>query len=86
MRGIFGETDDAKRTISINKKLHKVKSGGHLQKNADGTESLIGTIDHELIHAAHPKMHEKTVRKVAKKQVKRLSTKTKQRAYARFRK
>lgn len=82
MRGIFGETDDAKRTIKINKKLHAVKSGGHLIKNKNGTEKLIGTITHELMHAQHPNMHERTVRKLSKKRLKTMSPKRKAKLYA----
>lgn len=82
MHGIFGETDPASHTIKINKKLHAQKGGGHLIKNIDGTEKLIGTIVHEMEHAKHPNMHEKTVRKFAKKRIKKMSTRQKQKAYA----
>lgn len=84
MNGVFGETDEKTKTIRINKKLHAVKNGGHLIKNPDGTEKMIGTIEHEELHARHPKMHEKTVRKLAKQRVKKLSKRTKGRMYARF--
>ncbi len=80
----FGETDIAKGTIKINKKLHAQKSGGHLIRNKNGTEKLIGTIVHEELHAAHPKAHEKTVRKMAKKKVRVINRKTKQRLYSRY--
>ena len=80
----FGETDTGRKTIKINKKLHKQKSGGHLMRNRDGTEKLIGTIVHEELHAAHPKAHERTVRKMAKKKVKVINKKTKQRLYSRY--
>lgn len=81
MHGIFGETDTQKHVIKINKKLHAQKSGGHNIKNLNGTEKLIGTITHELIHAQHPRMHEKRVRKIAKKRVQKLSTKRKRKLY-----
>lgn len=82
MHGIFGETDSRRRTIKINRKLHAVKSGGHLIKNPNGTEKLIGTIAHEIMHAKHPNMHEKTVRKLSKKRVKTMSPRYKQKLYA----
>lgn len=85
MRGIFGETDEGNRTIRINKKLHAQKSGGHLIKNPNGTEKLIGTLVHEVTHAKHPKMHERTVRKLSKKRLKKMSTKTKGKYYAALR-
>lgn len=84
LKGTFGETDPAKRTIEINKKLHAQKSGGHLIKNANGTEKLIGTIVHETIHAQHPQMHEKTVRKLTPRRLQKLSKRTKGRLYSRF--
>lgn len=85
MHGIFGETDEHTRTIRINKKLHKQKNGGHLIKNPDGTEKIIGTIIHEELHAAHPKAYEKTIRKAARRRVKVINRKTKERLYARYR-
>lgn len=85
MSGLFGETDDGTRTITINKALIKKKEGGHIIKKPDGSESLIGTIVHEELHAAHPKAHEKTVRKAAKRKIKTIPKKTKQRLYSRYR-
>lgn len=82
MKGVFGETDTATGVIKINKNLHKQKSGGHLDKNPNGTEKLLGTIVHELTHARHPRMHEKNVRKAEKRLVKKMSTRQKRRAYA----
>jgi hypothetical protein len=81
---VFGETDIGRRTITINKKLHAQKSGGHNIKNPNGTESMIGTMVHETIHAAHPRMREKTVRKLAPKRLKKMSQRAKGRLYARF--
>lgn len=82
MHGVFGETDEGTRTIKINKKLHAVKGGGHLIKNKDGTEKIIGTLTHELMHATHPKMLEKTVRKLSKMRLKTMSPKRKDKLYA----
>lgn len=84
MSDLFGETDDQKKTITINKRLHAQKGGGHIIRNKDGRESIIGTISHELMHARHPRMREKTVRKLNRKRVKRLSTQTKKRMYDKF--
>lgn len=80
----FGETDTQNHTIKINKNLHKQKSGGHLMRNRDGTEKLIGTIVHEELHAAHPKAHEKTIRKATKRKVQVINRKTKQKLYSRY--
>ncbi len=84
MPDTFGETDTDNKVIKINKQLHAQKSGGHLIKNKDGSEKLIGTIVHEELHAAHPKAHEKTIRKIAKKKVKVINRKEKQRLYSRY--
>lgn len=84
MKDLFGETDDARKTVTVNKKLHAQKSGGHIIKNKNGTESMIGTISHELLHRDHPRMRERTVRKLNRKRVRRLSTRTKKRMYSKF--
>lgn len=84
MKDLFGETDDATRTVTINKGLHREKKGGHIIRTKKGTESIIGTISHELLHRDHPKMREKTVRKLNRKRVKRLSTRTKKKMYSKF--
>lgn len=85
MRGTFGETDHATKTIKINKKLHAVKKGGHNIRNKNGTEKLIGTMVHEEMHAHHPRMRERTVRKATRKRVKVMHSKAKNRLYARYR-
>lgn len=84
MSNLFGETDTEKKVITINKGLHREKKGGHIIRKKDGRESLIGTISHEFMHAAHPKMREKTVRKLNRKRVRRLSTRTKKKMYRKF--
>lgn len=63
----FDEKGKAKKIV-INKKL--------IKKNK---ESIISTILHEELHAKHPKMHEKTVRKLEKKLV-RSTPKSKKKA------
>jgi predicted SprT family Zn-dependent metalloprotease len=66
LKGVYGVTDFQKREIQINKKLHK----------KDG-ESMIDTIVHEEMHMKHPRMKEKTVRKLTPKKVKKMSKKAK---------
>jgi hypothetical protein len=73
MRGAYGETNFETQTIRINKTKHT-------KDNA----LLIDTIVHEEIHRLHPKMHEKTVRKLAAKKVETMSQKTKNRYYSRY--
>ena len=85
MKGAYGETDYAKKTIRINKKRHKSASSGRITKNRDGSESLINTIVHEELHASHPKMKEKTVRRTALKLVTRLKPRTKKKIYSLYR-
>jgi hypothetical protein len=85
MKDAYGDIDDEKKIIKINKKAHKK---GHrlpsYNKNPDGSESIIDTIVHEEQHRIHPKMHEKTVYKRARKIVKKISRKQKARYYAKY--
>ena len=73
LRGSYGETDLDTKTITVNKKAHK----------KDG-ESMIDTMVHEHMHLAHPKMREKTVRKLTQGRVERMGKKAKARLYAKF--
>lgn len=73
LKGAYGETDVLDKVVRINKKAHKRMDLKRVNKNPNGTESLVDTIVHEEMHAKHPKMHEKTVRRKAKKVVSRLS-------------
>jgi hypothetical protein len=84
MRGAYGETDYNKKTIRINKARHQSPNAKRIAKKKDGSESLINTITHEEMHAAHPKMHEGTVRRKAASLVKRMRPTTKKRLYARY--
>lgn len=82
LRGMFGETDYEKRTIEINKKQHKrARSLAGLPKK---DRSLLNTIVHEETHAAHPRMHERAVRKTTRKRVTRMPRKEKNKMYARY--
>jgi len=73
LKGLYGLTDYAKKKIIVNKKVHK--------KNK---ESIIDTIVHEETHRKHPKMHEKTVRKLTPKKVKTMSAKAKSKLRSRY--
>lgn len=77
LKSAYGETNTETKTIRINKKAHKRMDLKRINRNPNGTESLVDTIVHEEMHANHPKMHERTVRKKAKKVVQRLSQKQK---------
>lgn len=77
LKGAYGETDTEAKVVRINKKAHKRMDLKRVNRNPNGTESLVDTIVHEEMHAKHPNMHEKTVRKKAKKVVARLSQKAK---------
>lgn len=69
MRG-FGDTDFNKKVIRVNKKRSK-KHG-----------ELLDTIVHEETHRKHPKMHEKNVRKTARRKIKKMSTRVKKKNFA----
>lgn len=80
MRGAYGEIDEDKHVIRINKKRHKSSRVERITKNKDGSESLLATIWHEEMHRKHPKMTEKDIRKGEKK-VSSLSSKKKKKLY-----
>lgn len=83
---LYGETDLAKHTISINKQWHKSR-GNHasgIKKNKDGSANLADTIEHEFLHKQHPKMREKNIRKLTRKRLKKLSKKAKAKLYGKF--
>lgn len=82
LRGAFGETDYGKRTITINKKRHKNKAA--LKKFPKIDQTLLNTIVHEETHAAHPRMLERTVRKVARRKTMTMSIKEKNKLYGRY--
>lgn len=70
----FGETDHQKKTIRINKKK-SLKSG---------KGELLDTIAHEEMHAKHPNMKEKTVRRKTAGVVKKMSRKQKSKMYGKY--
>ena len=69
-----GDIDEKKKVIRINDSKKKNQKKGE----------LIDTIVHEETHRMHPKMHEKTVRKEAKRKVESMSTKEKSKLYKRY--
>lgn len=76
LKGAFGETTTipGKRPIvQINVKRHKTHK---MKKRQTKKESLADTIHHELLHAKHPKMLEKTVYKKTAKAMKNVTTRT----------
>lgn len=79
----FGVTDVNKKTIQINKSLSKKElvSGA---KNKHHYPGVLDTEVHELNHALHPKMTEKTDYKITPKKIKKMTRKQKQRVYNKF--
>lgn len=84
LKDAYGETDVDTKVVKINKKAHKRMDLKRVNPNPNGTESLIDTIVHEEMHVHHPRMHEKTVRKKAKKVVARLSQKQKSKIRSKY--
>ncbi len=87
-KGAYGVTDFKNKKITINKAYHKSKNNHSpgIKKNKDGTASMIDTMVHEEMHKNHPKMSEKTVRKLTSKKVKTMSKKLKAKVYSRYKK
>ena len=59
----FGDSDDNKKLVRINKKK-SLKKGG--------TKELMDTWEHEKMHVDHPKMLERTVYKKVRKKMKKI--------------
>jgi hypothetical protein len=85
LRGAYGMTSwlpKGKVKIEINKKRHeKISKDKQFPKKE---RTLINTLVHEEMHAKHPKMHEKTVRKMTAKKVEKMPTKTKKKLYTKY--
>ncbi len=77
LKGAYAETDLEKGTITINRRKHKTDPL-HKKRYPEMADTKI----HEFMHAEHPKMHEKTVRKLTRKKLKRMSKKQKGRIYS----
>ena len=73
----YGETDLNTNKIRINKKRHSQKGYKRINPTKNGNENLVSTIQHELLHVKHPKAHEKTIRKMEKSSVRKMSPKRK---------
>ncbi len=84
LKGAYGETDLKKKVISINKKLHKSKRHKRIVKVKNGNESLLNTEVHEIMHAKHPGMSEKTTRIKAKTKAKKMTKSQKSKTYSQF--
>jgi hypothetical protein len=84
IRGAVGETDFDKKIVKVDKakQRKKVEYAGFSKKE----NTLINTERHELFHVKHPKMHEKTIRKITKKWAKRAGAKSKRKIYRLFQK
>lgn len=82
----MGICDYDKKEIKINKKASK-KHGRvrPVNKHATKYPETLDTIVHEHLHKKHPKMHEKTVYKMARQKVKTMSTAQKKKFYSKFR-
>lgn len=74
MKG-FGETDLDKKVIKINKARNK---------KSKQTGELIDSIFHETLHAKHPNASESTIINKTKIGLKRMSKKSKQKLYNKF--
>lgn len=72
----YGENDHQGQ-IKINKKLLK-EHPTHKTKYPE----IASTIYHEILHSKHPKAHEKTVRKMETKGIKKMGKKQKAKLYA----
>lgn len=86
MRGAYGETDFANRTIRINKKKSKTSPMYKRPVNKGATKypDVLGTIVHEEFHKNNPNATEKETRKAERRLVKRMSPAQKKKAYSRF--
>ena len=85
LKGAFGQTtyhEGGGATIEVNKRRHANKKA--LKEFPKKDRPMINTMVHEETHAAHPKMHERTVRKVARRKVARMSGKQKRKLYQKY--
>lgn len=80
LRGAYGETDFDKKTIRVNKTKHKAASKDYAKQDS----TLLNTIVHEHLHAQHPKMHEDSVRKLARAMASKMPLKQKSKMYKKF--
>lgn len=82
LSGVYGQTDLDTDTITINKRAHTDSKRERINENPDGSESLIDTLVHETMHAQHPRMHERTVKKKTKDKLARMGKSERAKLYA----
>lgn len=78
-----GDTDFKTRTIRVNKKKSR-QQPDESYKGKKVSGKIINTIVHEEMHAHHPQMYERTVRKQTRKVLLRLSPKQKSKLYSKY--
>jgi hypothetical protein len=82
----FGETDDGKKVVKINKRINRKatlkKNKIVKRKKKDKYPNLADTIYHEKFHVDHPKATEKQTYKKTREAIKRMSKKEKKRLYS----
>lgn len=84
LRGAYGETDYDKKLVRVNKRRHKSKTAKRITPNKDGSENLLTTIAHEMVHVNHPRRTEKSTEKLARAMVSKMGKKQKGRLYSKF--
>lgn len=88
LRGSYGQTDYANKTITINKKASKKDPlyKRPVNKGATKYPDVLATMVHEEYHRTHPKATEKQTRKAERRLVASMTPKQKQRMYGRYQK
>lgn len=84
-RGLFGDANYDTRVIRVNPKMHSAEKKRAKTKTQRKNARVIDTLVHETMHMNHPKMHERTVRKLTKKRVAKMSKTAKKRLYSKLR-
>jgi hypothetical protein len=72
---VYGETLTGNRIIRVNARMSKRRP--FTKKSKIGYHGLADTIYHERYHLEHPKAHERTVRRITKKVMESMSSKSK---------
>lgn len=73
LKGAYAESDLKTGLIRVNKKKHTDKNLKRINPLPNGNEDLASTVQHELLHFKHPKARERTIRKMEKASVKKMS-------------
>lgn len=86
LRGAYGETDFANKTIRVNPKKSKENPlyKRPVTKGASKYPDVLATMVHEELHKDNPKATEKQVRKMERAKVATMSPKQKKRVYSRY--